>query len=361
MIWSTGIDQSHFLPIIFGDLAMKNDRRKAFTLIELLVVIAIIAVLIALLLPAVQQAREAARRTQCRNNLKQLGLAFHNYHDTYNKFPADGIWTLNGDQSNRQPRNYSWVCAVLPYVDQAPLYNMINFSLPALGQNLGGKPLETIQLQALLCPSDIGYLPSPPHNGLSYGSYAVSQGWDWWSRNEDTRLAGVFMHKTHFSIRDIVDGTSNTIAAAETDSSSNTGSQFGGQGRKRVAGERVFRTQLLATQTNCDSMSVGGISPGIPNNTTLFPDGTTAACGSRDWWKAGPYAFSPTYIAAYAANSEWPGPSSFHVSGIHVLMADGSVRFTSNSLMHDGNWTLSLWQALHSIAGANAQVSIGEF
>src|SRR6187401_1277341 len=100
--------------------------RRAFTLIELLVVIAIIAILIALLLPAVQQAREAARRTQCKNNMKQIGLALHNYHDTYLRFPsAFGIQSLNGGGAERWGHS-QWV-ALLPYYDQAPLYSQWNF------------------------------------------------------------------------------------------------------------------------------------------------------------------------------------------------------------------------------------------
>ena len=95
--------------------------RRGFTLIELLVVIAIIAVLIALLLPAVQQAREAARRSQCKNNLKQLGLALHNYHDTHQTFPPQGIWAF-GTTGNYQPRSYTWIDMILPQLEQAPLY-----------------------------------------------------------------------------------------------------------------------------------------------------------------------------------------------------------------------------------------------
>ena len=97
-------------------------RRRGFTLIELLVVIAIIAVLIALLLPAVQQAREAARRTQCKNNLKQMGLALHNYHDTYNGFPNGNIASAAGGWG------MSWYMRILPYVDQAPVFNKLTFS-----------------------------------------------------------------------------------------------------------------------------------------------------------------------------------------------------------------------------------------
>jgi prepilin-type N-terminal cleavage/methylation domain-containing protein len=110
--------------------------RRAFTLIELLVVIAIIAVLIALLLPAVQQAREAARRTQCRNNLKQMGLALHNYHDVFNRFPARRYGTTNtgcsGNFCSNSGRITAWI-AMLPYIDQAPLYNAIQAGDPTWG------------------------------------------------------------------------------------------------------------------------------------------------------------------------------------------------------------------------------------
>ena len=107
---------------------MKLFRRKAFTLIELLVVIAIIAVLIALLLPAVQQARESARRTQCKNNFKQIGLALHNYHDTYLRFPnGHGITSLSSTGGERWGHS-QWV-ALLPYVDLAPLYSQWDFDV----------------------------------------------------------------------------------------------------------------------------------------------------------------------------------------------------------------------------------------
>ncbi|MCA9089676.1 MAG: DUF1559 domain-containing protein [Planctomycetaceae bacterium] len=111
----------------------RSSLRPGFTLIELLVVIAIIAILIALLLPAVQQAREAARRSQCKNNLKQLGLALHNYHDTFNTFPPGGVSALANSNCNptggSEPANQGapWTVLVLPYVDEAPRYNSFNF------------------------------------------------------------------------------------------------------------------------------------------------------------------------------------------------------------------------------------------
>ncbi len=120
-------------------------RRSGFTLIELLVVIAIIAVLIALLLPAVQQAREAARRTQCKNQMKQLGLALHNYHDTFKSFPTAAINTWVTGQLDWH--NGSFMISILPYIDQAPLYNGYNFN--AVARNAGStNPATTVDNEA---------------------------------------------------------------------------------------------------------------------------------------------------------------------------------------------------------------------
>ncbi|MFG0295400.1 MAG: DUF1559 domain-containing protein, partial [Maioricimonas sp. JB045] len=118
-------------------MTMKNchtSRRRGFTLIELLVVIAIIAILVALLLPAVQQAREAARRSQCKNNLKQIGLALHNYHDTHGSFPPGYIAryvSATDPASAETGPGFAWGTMILPFLDQSPTYNQLNFSLDA--------------------------------------------------------------------------------------------------------------------------------------------------------------------------------------------------------------------------------------
>ena len=137
--------------------------RRGFTLIELLVVIAIIAVLIALLLPAVQQAREAARRSQCKNNLKQIGLALHNYHDAHNTFPPTQIFTFYPGAPNTaggSPRNHTWIAMILPFMDQQALFEIIKpdgcrppNSGSTSGSYAGDSPPLRTPLEGFICPS----------------------------------------------------------------------------------------------------------------------------------------------------------------------------------------------------------------
>jgi len=177
---------------------MWKRARRAFTLIELLVVIAIIAVLIALLLPAVQQAREAARRTQCRNNLKQIGLALHNYHDAFGQFPLnwDGSLPYNTNGPNNQTisaqthrqSSISWISSALPYLDQAPMFNQLDatgvFKTPAVmgnpGSNIGYdhptvRQLAQTPLAVLLCPSNGQQVVQSGNEGTLF--YFSSSGW----------------------------------------------------------------------------------------------------------------------------------------------------------------------------------------
>ena len=123
-------------------------RRRGFTLIELLVVIAIIAILIALLLPAVQQAREAARSSQCKNNLKQLGLAMHNYHDTYKMFPPDNTFTKGKIATSSIPA-WGWGTYLLPYLDQAPLFKRMGVNKRTLNQMLNNATLKKLTQTSL--------------------------------------------------------------------------------------------------------------------------------------------------------------------------------------------------------------------
>jgi len=147
--------------------------RRGFTLIELLVVIAIIAVLVALLLPAVQQAREAARRSSCKNNLKQLGLAMHNYHDTHRVFPF-GYSAVSGMTHRRQ----TWFHMILPFLDQAPMYNLYEQDTTPFVHQMPKDPIAGQVVNSLTCPSD-GSAPGFGANGGTtsfQGSYGVAAG-----------------------------------------------------------------------------------------------------------------------------------------------------------------------------------------
>ena len=163
-------------------------RFAAFTLIELLVVIAIIAVLIALLLPAVQQAREAARRTQCKNNLKQLGLAIHNYHDVHARFPLNrtyrsDIWAGNTNTTNQPFGSVGWLVMCLPYIDQAAAYNSINWndrSGPGFGVIGGTQPISAggptnVQIAMKILPGLL--CPSNPQSNVVNGQSGQADSW----------------------------------------------------------------------------------------------------------------------------------------------------------------------------------------
>lgn len=213
------------MAVVQGTMFMRSNFRRTrtgFTLIELLVVIAIIAILIALLLPAVQQAREAARRTQCKNNLKQIGLALHNYHDIFSTFPpgytARGVNAGDPVSSETGP-GFAWSFAILPQIDQANLVNSIDTNLNA--DDAGNLAIaQSTVLAQFLCPSDPAptffspastgvatvELPSSSYPGIfGYGSVTMNAG----------QSTGVFYRNSRTKFRDITDGTSNTFCVGE--------------------------------------------------------------------------------------------------------------------------------------------------
>ena len=207
--------------------------RRAFTLIELLVVIAIIAVLIALLLPAVQQAREAARRTQCRNNLHQIGLALHNYHDACSLFPPGTVGGTGGVIPSYGGNGIAWAARILPYMDETALYNAFNFSTDLPGVQNSTAAQQTLAQYA--CPSDKApYLKPGFPTGVTGPNvrtcnYVACTG----SKNiggqgnlgvpSATNGYGVMYTNSKVRMRDIRDGTSNTLAAGESTDSNRAG------------------------------------------------------------------------------------------------------------------------------------------
>jgi prepilin-type N-terminal cleavage/methylation domain-containing protein len=206
----------------------KTNVRRGFTLIELLVVIAIIAILIALLLPAVQQAREAARRTQCRNNLKQIGLAVHNYHDQNNLVPPGWVGVTGGQPDIEGMNGWSWGSKLLPQIDQAPLYGQINFSLSVADPVHAN--VRTRSLAAFRCPSDTGAEKwtildeadgTTPVAELATANYVGVFGIEDFHACEGQPApftcagSGAFFHNSRVRFADMTDGLSNLILVGE--------------------------------------------------------------------------------------------------------------------------------------------------
>jgi len=203
---------------------LQRSRQRGFTLIELLVVIAIIAILISLLLPAVQQAREAARRTSCRNNLKQLVLGIHNYESSYSVFPPGYLHKPDPGGSGANHMGFAWGLMILPQIEQSILFDEFDFNVP--GFDLANLPAREKHLGTMLCPSDTyspGYYvvrddTSTPQERYAAGSYAANWGPSSDTVNlDDTPLEsrGVFFRNSSTRFKDITDGASNTLALGE--------------------------------------------------------------------------------------------------------------------------------------------------
>ncbi len=308
--------------------------RWAFTLVELLVVIAIIGVLVALLLPAVQAAREAARRSSCSNNLKQIGLALHNYHDSFNAFPRAVTWG-GGTTTPQLPYHHTWITSILPFIEQRPLYDSINHDAPAWSQ-----PHVALQVKNFLCPSD-GQLQSANAHNLAITNYAGSEGYHWWSdamigawppwdslgfTNPAGDYNGVFTVNKNRTMANFLDGTSQTIMVGEKNSTGYKGAHavgpdirsWMGTGIPRPAnGEAVF----------CAAF-VGSAGFGLPGASGQYKTPDNSSTLTENWFRAGPHAFNPTYITAWGANSEWAAPGSLHPAEmVGYAFGDGAVKF----------------------------------
>jgi prepilin-type N-terminal cleavage/methylation domain-containing protein/prepilin-type processing-associated H-X9-DG protein len=346
---------------------MSRRTRRGFTLIELLVVVAIIGVLVALLLPAVQAAREAGRRAQCMNNLKQIGLALHNYHSSFESFP------MGGSKNNRKmhPNTYdewdvwSTHAAILAQLDQAVLFNAINFAFaPEITDGVSHPTNMTVNLRVLshfLCPSD-------PHAGewvtnSYHGSYGTTTNPNY---NQTGGCTGLFTVEASYRLAHCIDGTTSTVAFCEA-------LVGDGQGYARIGHNRINPSRArgnvymgsdipepagirVLDATTAESSVLGGLE----TCAELFRT-SLAIADHRGWrWGLGVTGFTlfntvqtpndrqyPFGGCRFNARTDWNmdngfvyGASSAHPGGVNVLFADGGVRFVKDGVARRVWWAL---------------------
>ncbi len=325
-----------------NSIRLFNSRpKRGFTLIELLVVIAIIAILIALLLPAVQQAREAARRSTCKNSLKQIGLALHNYHDSHQVYPpgyiARGV-TSTAMSAAETGSGFSWGVMILPFLDQAPLYNQLDLNLDCtVSPNIGlaAEPVPVFRCasdpnQGVFSASDgtnTYQLSSANYVGIyGYGSLTAAPG--------NPTDKGVLYRNSKIKIRDMTDGSSNSI----------------------VVGERSYQHQFggVATAVQADSTWYASI-PGVtrPAGMGTMMEGPASLILGHVGQDA---ATTPMVMMAMQhppnTTNHIGNFSSKHVGGAHFLLGDGAVRFLSENMNYE------TFRHLGTISDGN---TLGEF
>jgi prepilin-type N-terminal cleavage/methylation domain-containing protein/prepilin-type processing-associated H-X9-DG protein len=346
---------------------MMVDRKgwRGFTLVELLVVIAIIGILIALLLPAVQAAREAARRAQCTNNLKQLGLGLQNYHDTYRVFPF-------GNQNS-----YAWTVRLLPFIEQKPLWDKINegnSGYPAFSFSPWDSKFtfKDVKIPAYNCPSDGNW---SNQTGWSATNYQGSYGDSLYNNHTDGSRRGLFCTGRVTSFATLTDGSSNTAAFSER--------VVGNSGQRNMKGNVAYGVGLttsgsLASPGNCmNARGSDGRSYATGVKVNTVDGGGSEYASGRRWPDGRPFYTgfttalppnAPSCGNSDASDNTWGvfSATSQHPGGVNVAIADGSVRFVSETVdcgnvnameVSSGVSPFGLWGALGSINGGEPNVA----
>lgn len=316
---------------------LKSSRHRGFTLVELLVVIAIIGILVGLLLPAVQAAREAARRMQCSNNLKQIGLAMHNYASAHSKFPPGWLFydprmSGRGDRANRLP-GWGWSSFILPYIEQGNIYNRIVFD----GRGLWEAPNNEIVNQTFpvqRCPSSsdpahiiLGPDTLPINPGIASSNYLGVAGSfvaSAYYNQPEGRRNGMMIEDKALRFGDVPDGTSNTLLVGEV--------AFSGDGR------------------NFDNNAGGNLWDPKWYGSLQTRGGLARADAPESVMRAGEFRMNPPKVASL--NVKRNSFKSRHVGGAQFALADGSVHFISETIDH----TQTGWGPINNRSVSWAQV-----
>ena len=328
---------------------MRERSRTGFTLIELLVVIAIIAILIGLLVPAVQKVREAAARTQCQNNLKQLGLALHNYETAFRAFPAAGNYPIGVAGVS-----FSVPARLLPYLEQENLQRLIDFN-----QSYNSQPQVTEKrIATYICAGEVNDKPRPDGMLTHYPlNYAVNLG-TWFVFDPQTQRVGdgAFVVNQGLKHRSIVDGLSNTIGMAEIKAYTpylRDGMNPAGMGAAPPASPAAVSTLGGSFKSNSGHTEwvdarvhqTGFTTTFTPNTVVPHTDAGTTYDIDFNSSREGATLNRPTYAAVTSR--------SHHSGGVNILLMDGSVRFAANGI------SLITWRALGTRAGGEVIASDG--